>query len=72
VAWALGGEAEFIIAIIFGAYGKGNAAIATLIGSKVNQWTFLVGSTQPTRCRPMITDAIAPTPARSTPCGSGF
>jgi hypothetical protein len=40
VAWALGGEAEFIIAIIFGAYGKGNAAIATLIGSKVNQWTF--------------------------------
>ena len=35
---------EFIIAIIFAARGKGTAAIATLISSKVNQWTLLVGS----------------------------
>lgn len=35
---------EFIIAIIFAARGKGTLAIATLISSKVNQWTLLVGS----------------------------
>ena len=35
---------EFIIAIIFAARGKGTAAIATLISSKVNQWTLLMGS----------------------------
>lgn len=35
---------EFIIAIIFAARGKGTAAIAMLISSKVNQWTLLVGS----------------------------
>lgn len=35
---------EFIIAIIFAARGKGAVAIATLISSKVNQWTLLVGS----------------------------
>jgi cation:H+ antiporter len=35
---------EFIIATIFAARGKGTAAIATLISSKVNQWTLLVGS----------------------------
>jgi cation:H+ antiporter len=35
---------EFIIAIIFATRGKGTAAIATLISSKVNQWTLLVGS----------------------------
>ena len=35
---------EFIIAIIFAARGKGAFAIATLISSKVNQWTLLVGS----------------------------
>jgi cation:H+ antiporter len=35
---------EFIIAVIFAARGKGTAAIATLISSKVNQWTLLVGS----------------------------
>jgi cation:H+ antiporter len=35
---------EFVIAIIFAARGKGTAAIATLISSKVNQWTLLVGS----------------------------
>jgi cation:H+ antiporter len=35
---------EFIIAIIFAAGGKGTAAIAMLISSKVNQWTLLVGS----------------------------
>jgi len=35
---------EFIIAILFAARGKGTAAIATLISSKVNQWTLLVGS----------------------------
>jgi cation:H+ antiporter len=35
---------EFIIAIIFASRGKGRAAIATLISSKVNQWTLLVGS----------------------------
>jgi cation:H+ antiporter len=35
---------EFIIAIIFAARGKGTAAIAMLISSKVNQWTLLMGS----------------------------
>ena len=35
---------EFIIATIFAARGKGTAAIATLISSKVNQWTLLMGS----------------------------
>ena len=35
---------EFIIAIIFASRGKGTAAIATLISSKVNQWTLLIGS----------------------------
>ncbi|WCT05905.1 sodium:proton exchanger [Rhodococcus qingshengii] len=35
---------EFIIAIIFASRGKGAAAIATLISSKVNQWTLLIGS----------------------------
>lgn len=35
---------EFIIAIIFASRGKGTAAIATLISSKVNQWTLLMGS----------------------------
>jgi cation:H+ antiporter len=35
---------EFIIAIIFAARGKGAIAIATLISSKVNQWTLLMGS----------------------------
>jgi len=35
---------EFIVATIFATRGKGTAAIATLISSKVNQWTLLVGS----------------------------
>ncbi|MGH3522450.1 MAG: sodium:proton exchanger, partial [Mycobacterium sp.] len=35
---------EFIIAIIFAARGKATVAIATLICSKVNQWTLLMGS----------------------------
>jgi cation:H+ antiporter len=35
---------EFIIATIFAARGKGAMAIATLISSKVNQWTLLIGS----------------------------
>jgi cation:H+ antiporter len=35
---------EFIVATIFASRGKGTAAIATLISSKVNQWTLLVGS----------------------------
>ena len=35
---------EFIIAVIFASRGRGTAAIATLISSKVNQWTLLVGS----------------------------
>jgi cation:H+ antiporter len=35
---------EFIIATIFAARGKGEAAIAMLISAKVNQWTLLVGS----------------------------
>src|SRR5271165_3622218 len=35
---------EFIVATIFASRGKGTAAIATLISSKVNQWTLLMGS----------------------------
>ncbi|OBH76470.1 sodium:proton exchanger [Mycobacterium mantenii] len=35
---------EFIIATIFATRGKGTVAIATLISSKVNQWTLLIGS----------------------------
>jgi cation:H+ antiporter len=35
---------EFIIATIFAARGKGEAAIAMLISAKVNQWTLLIGS----------------------------
>ena len=35
---------EFIIATIFATRGKGTAAIATVISSKVNQWTLLMGS----------------------------
>jgi cation:H+ antiporter len=35
---------EFIVAVLFAWRGKGTAAIATLIASKVNQWTLLVGS----------------------------
>ena len=35
---------EFIIAVMFALRGNGAAAIATLIASKVNQWSPLVGS----------------------------
>jgi cation:H+ antiporter len=35
---------EFIVAILFAWRGKGTAAIATLISSKINQWTLLIGS----------------------------
>ncbi|NHN55858.1 sodium:proton exchanger [Calidifontibacter sp. DB0510] len=35
---------EFIIAVMFAARGMGSAAIGTLIASKVNQWSLLVGS----------------------------
>ncbi|HEY2060317.1 MAG TPA: sodium:proton exchanger [Amycolatopsis sp.] len=35
---------EFIVAILFAVRGNGGAAIGTLISSKVNQWTLLVGS----------------------------
>jgi cation:H+ antiporter len=35
---------EFIIAIMFALRGHGAAAIGTLIASKVNQWSLLVGS----------------------------
>ncbi|GAA3856633.1 sodium/calcium exchanger protein [Amycolatopsis tucumanensis] len=35
---------EFIVAILFALRGKGADAIGTLISSKVNQWTLLVGS----------------------------
>ncbi|WP_433557518.1 sodium:proton exchanger [Pseudonocardia xinjiangensis] len=35
---------EFIVAILFAVHGKGADAISTLISSKVNQWTLLVGS----------------------------
>ncbi|MCU1650110.1 MAG: sodium:proton exchanger, partial [Pseudonocardia sp.] len=33
-----------IVAILFALHGKGSDAIGTLISSKVNQWTLLVGS----------------------------
>lgn len=35
---------EFIIAVMFALRGMGAAAIGTLIASKVNQWSLLVGS----------------------------
>lgn len=35
---------EFIVATIFASRGKGTAAITTLVSSKVNQWTLLLGS----------------------------
>ncbi|QIM15537.1 sodium:proton exchanger [Leucobacter insecticola] len=35
---------EFIIAVMFAVRGMGAAAIGTLIASKVNQWSLLVGS----------------------------
>jgi cation:H+ antiporter len=35
---------EFIIAVLFALRGMGSAAIGTLIASKINQWTLLVGS----------------------------
>jgi cation:H+ antiporter len=35
---------EFIVAILFALHGKGTDAIGTLISSKINQWTLLVGS----------------------------
>ncbi|MCW2797938.1 sodium:proton exchanger [Nocardioides sp.] len=35
---------EFIVALLFALRGMGAAAIATLIASKVNQWSLLVGS----------------------------
>ncbi|NKQ57442.1 sodium:proton exchanger [Amycolatopsis sp. K13G38] len=35
---------EFIVAILFAVRGRGDEAIGTLISSKVNQWTLLVGS----------------------------
>lgn len=35
---------EFIVAILFAVRGNGAAAIGTLISSKVNQWTLLIGS----------------------------
>ncbi len=35
---------EFIVAIMFALRGWGSAAIATLIASKINQWSLLVGS----------------------------
>jgi cation:H+ antiporter len=35
---------EFIVAVLFAVRGNGAAAIGTLISSKVNQWTLLVGS----------------------------
>lgn len=35
---------EFIVAVLFASRGKGTAAIATLISSKINQWTLLIGS----------------------------
>jgi cation:H+ antiporter len=35
---------EFIVAIVFAVHCQGAAAIGTLISSKVNQWTLLVGS----------------------------
>lgn len=35
---------EFIIAVMFALRGMGGAAVGTLIASKVNQWSLLVGS----------------------------
>lgn len=35
---------EFIVATMFAVHGNGAAAIGTLIASKVNQWSLLVGS----------------------------
>ncbi|KQO61538.1 sodium:proton exchanger [Curtobacterium sp. Leaf261] len=35
---------EFIVAVLFALRGFGGAAIATLIASKINQWSLLVGS----------------------------
>lgn len=35
---------EFIVAVLFALRGQGAAAIGTLIASKINQWTLLVGS----------------------------
>lgn len=35
---------EFIVAVLFALRGHGAAAIGTLIASKINQWTLLVGS----------------------------
>ena len=35
---------EFIVAVLFAWRGKGEAALGTLLSSKVNQWTLLVGS----------------------------
>jgi cation:H+ antiporter len=35
---------EFIVAILFAVHGRGTDAIGTLISSKINQWTLLVGS----------------------------
>lgn len=35
---------EFIVAVMFALRGMGAAAIGTLIASKINQWTLLVGS----------------------------
>src|SRR5699024_7941194 len=35
---------EFIIAVIFALRGLGSIAVGTLIASKVNQWSLLVGS----------------------------
>jgi cation:H+ antiporter len=35
---------EFIVAILFALHGKATHALGTLISSKVNQWTLLVGS----------------------------
>jgi cation:H+ antiporter len=35
---------EFIVAILFAVHGRGADAIGTLVSSKINQWTLLVGS----------------------------
>jgi len=35
---------EFIVAILFATRGNAQAAIGTLISSKINQWTLLIGS----------------------------
>lgn len=44
VQWLASEAPEFIIATIFASRGKGTTAIATLISSKVNPWTLLIGS----------------------------